>query len=67
MKLYRVHGFGCGNRAHDEEGFATKPRCAEWCGDQDKCVVALRSIDADTPTQGHVEPGSQRSNEKGVI
>ena len=47
MKLYRVHGFGCGNRAHDDDGFATKQRCSEWCGDQDKCVVALRSIEGD--------------------
>jgi len=44
MKLYRVHGFGCGNSAHDDDGFATKERCSEWCGDQDKCVVALRAV-----------------------
>lgn len=51
MKLYRVHGFGCGNRAHDDDGFATKQRCSEWCGDQDKCVVALRAVvDDNGPT-----------------
>ena len=44
MKLYRVHGFGCGNREHDDDGFATKESCSEWCGDQDKCVVALRAV-----------------------
>lgn len=39
MKTYYAYAFSCHKRAS-----AAVAHCKEWCGDQDKCIVALREF-----------------------